>query len=964
MKTIKRLLLSLALLIFGFTPRLGAVTAYPEMIRFCQPDGKTTLSIYLLGDEKVHWAETVDGYSLVHDSEGAFVYAVRDEKGDMVPSGIVATDIDQRSEEAAILLSSTQKHLRYSQSQVAAMRSIWEDMSKMRVKAGQMKSVTGHRRFLVVLFEFQDRQFIHTRNEFRNLFNQVGYNLHRATGSVHDYYYEVSHGQFDLSVDVVGPYQGVYNTGHYGEDDGGYQDFAEEAVQYASADVDFSNYDNDQDGYIDGMHIIFAGFGEEAGASSECIWSHKWNIFSSPVHNNTVVNVYSCSPELSGNMGENMTNIGVICHELGHVFGAPDYYDTDYASSGGQYPGLGKWDIMSSGSWNNSGITPAHHNPYTKIYIYQWATVHVLENPERVLLHSVTESNTDFYQVNTATEGDFFLIENRQRQVWDGGIPGHGMVVYHKHPDAHGSSVSNRTHPMQLYIVSPTANGYNYPTSDVNSYGAVDNEGTPFPGSMRIDSLTDNSSPRFRAWSKSRNCKPIYHISESTEERTVAFCFKSAQPELFGFTAQEVSNHQIRLDWTQYGSYNNVVVMSTDSVVERPTYYPMSSNRDTLPGGDIIVYRGSAGHTLVDSLEQGRTYYFHIYLHLGDTLFSDGLQASESITMCPSTQWRTESFEAPSACWRDAMIAASSPRWDISTTAASEGTHCMAIEDNAVYEVLYASKLVSAPFRFDTISNVVVTFDAMFRNSSPMNPLTVIYRSSPSAQWDTVATILPDSAETSWKNCAISMPDASEYSLLAFYLPQMTGGSAVYLDNFNIRKGYLVNITYGEHGQVWPAGNAVHEKDDTVLIAMRGVGGYGLKSFYVDGRSRLSEVYRGVPGDTATTRPYYLFDLRIRGNHTVHAEFGINTDIEEADGKAEKMTLNLYPNPATNLLNIRIDGAESEAVLRLFDPTGHVMLQQRFMNDTQLNLDNLSAGCYFVQCTTREGVKVAKFIKR
>ena len=960
MRNLRKTILLLVVSIFAFMPFVKAVPAWPELVEFQQPDGKTTLRLYLLGDEKVHWAETVDGYALLHGEDGSFEYAVLDEHGNMVPSGIMATEVADRSEEAAILLRGTQRHLHYSDSQVQALLSMWNDMSKMRLEAGQMKNVIGQKRFLVVLFEFQDREFIHTSNEFRHLFNQIGYNTNHATGSVRDYYRAVSHNQFDLVVDVVGPYKGNYNMEHYGLEDDGYQDFAEEAVAFAANLVDFSDYDNDHDGNIDGMHIIFAGYGEEAGAPAEAIWSHKWNIFSSPVHNNTVVNVYSCSPELSGNMGETLTKIGVICHELGHVFGAPDYYDTDYSGSGGEYPGLGKWDIMSSGSWNNNGLTPAHHNPYTKVYIYHWATVQTLNNAERVLLHSVTDVNTDFYQVNTSTSGDFFLIENRQRTGWDAGIPGHGMIVYHKHPDANGASVSNRTHPMQLYIVSPTASTHNYPTREVNSYGSISGDATPWPGSMRKDSLTDNSTPRFRAWSKVRNNKPIYHISECTEDRTVSFCFKNAQPDLYAFTAEPVSNHQIRLDWQRYGSYNNIVVMSQDSIVERPQYYSHGQGRDTLPGGDIVVYRGNGGHVVIDSLENGRTYYFHIYLRLDDSTFSAGLAASAATTMCPSTVWRAESFEGETSCWTDAGLTSGMPTWAITTDIASEGTHSIAIADNHLYEVIYPSMLYAAPFRFDTTGNIVVTFDALLHG---VNTMKVLYRQSPDANWDTVYTISgepSDDIET-WHEHAISLKGVSDYSRLAFLIPNMTGGTAAYLDNFKIRKGYLVQISCGEHGGIWPSGNLVCAKDDTVMIAMRGVPGYGLKSFYVNNRSMLSEIYRGVPADTTASRLYFLYNLWVRGDHNVHAEFGINTEVELTPSGDKHLAV--YPNPTTGTATISLDGTDEEVTMRIFDPAGRQVLQQKFNHSTTIDLNKMPTGCYFIQCLWSDGYTTSKLLK-
>ena len=114
-----------------------AVDAYPELIRFRQPDKKTFVSIYMKGDEKVHWAETEDGYSLITNDNGYFVYATMDNNENMIPSKYVATDIDQRSEEVIEFLKNTPKKLRFSQEQVNIMLSLWqltEEQEKLRIK--------------------------------------------------------------------------------------------------------------------------------------------------------------------------------------------------------------------------------------------------------------------------------------------------------------------------------------------------------------------------------------------------------------------------------------------------------------------------------------------------------------------------------------------------------------------------------------------------------------------------------------------------------------------------------------------------------------------------------------------------------------------------------------------------------------------------------------------------------------
>ena len=68
----------LATLLFAFFSGAFAVIAYPGVINFTQPDQKTKLKIYLFGDERFSWGETMDGYSLMYDNEGYLVYAVKD----------------------------------------------------------------------------------------------------------------------------------------------------------------------------------------------------------------------------------------------------------------------------------------------------------------------------------------------------------------------------------------------------------------------------------------------------------------------------------------------------------------------------------------------------------------------------------------------------------------------------------------------------------------------------------------------------------------------------------------------------------------------------------------------------------------------------------------------------------------------------------------------------------------------
>lgn len=910
--------------------QLLAVTANPEMVKFRQPDEKIIVNIFLKGDEKVHWAETEDGYSLIHNDEGAFVYAYHNERGDLMPSEFMATNINERPKEVVAFLENTPKHLHFSEAQVKELLDFWEDASRMANGPKTMTNVLGEKHFLVILFAFQDQGFTHRKSEFKNLLNQVNYQATGIHGSVHDYYYATSGGQFSIHFDVAGPYTGIYNTAHYGNTNNGYQDFAEEAVDSASRDVDFSKYDNDHDGYIDGLHIIFAGYGEEAGASADHIWSHKWNIFSEPEYNNTIVNVYSCSPECSGYYGTAMTGIGVICHELGHVFGAPDYYDTDYSGSGGEYSGNGKWDIMSSGSWNNGGSIPAQHNPYTKIYIYKWADVDTLDATQKVSLKPSMISNNDFYRVNTGTNGDFFLIENRQQIGFDAGVPNHGMIVYHMHPQAHGANVSNAKHPQQMYPVAKTSVLDTFPNSTPSSYGDINLATLPLNGER--DSLTDFSVPAFRPWNRAINHSPITFISEDDETGIVYFCFKGASPTPDWIEAEGVDRHTIRLDWGRYGNSRTLVLMSEDGVFG--TLDSLYRVGDTVPGGGRVVYMGYGNMAVIDSLNPDVTYYFRAFTMPKSAVYSDGIDCQGQTLACNIAHWQNVDFEqnALPDCW-------TADGWHHTSTISHNGRSCFS-NANATGE----TRLASAPFTLDSVQPSVLTFYANFDNQESTDPIYVLYRAEIASHWDTVATVLPGDRMSPWQRVYAFLPAAGNHSTIAFVM-DATNGNHASIDDISIANGYLLTTYTEGHGSISPNGVMFVNEGDSIVITLRPDNGYCLRKLYVDGNS--------VKVTDTTRFPTYV--LGVTGCHTVYATFRATAGIENV----ETATLRLYPNPTNGLVSVETDQYIGET-LALFDRMGRKVMTQKVADElTRIDLGGLPNGLYLL----RVGNATVKVIK-
>lgn len=198
-------------------------------------------------------------------------------------------------------------------------------------------------------------------------------------------YEEMSSGRYTVDGDVSDWVTVPYSSASYGETesqtdmtrfvqdtaDAWYDDqiergkTPEQITEYLQTFDQWDRYDYDgdgvfdePDGYIDHFQAIHAGEGEEAGADSSAIWSHRWAVgqdaegTAGPAVNpfggvkigdtDFWVRDYTTEPENGG--------LGVFAHEYGHDLGLPDLYDT----SGGEN-GTGFWTLMSSGSWLSHG---------------------------------------------------------------------------------------------------------------------------------------------------------------------------------------------------------------------------------------------------------------------------------------------------------------------------------------------------------------------------------------------------------------------------------------------------------------------------------------------------------------------------------------------------------------------------------------------------------------------------------
>ena len=123
--------------------------------------------------------------------------------------------------------------------------------------------------------------------------------------------------------------------------------------------------------------------------------------------------------------------------------------------------------------------------------------------------------------METGSDGDYFLLENRQKYGFDAAIPGAGLMIYHVHPNIeryHTTNTVNATSPQGFY---PVCASYSEPGS--KEYGNINSAECPFPGSKNVKSFTPETSPAAVAWSGSPANVYISNISMNHLDGSISF---------------------------------------------------------------------------------------------------------------------------------------------------------------------------------------------------------------------------------------------------------------------------------------------------------------------------------------------------------------------------------------------------------------------------------------------------------
>ena len=282
---------------------------------------------------------------------------------------------------------------------------------------------TGTIEVAFILSEFKDQEYQEEHNQ--DYFEDLAFN---ETGSMWDYFDEVSRGMLNIQGTVYGPYELDGNASDYGSEN---TDFVRDSVEIADDYIDYRDYD--------AVVVIHSGPGEESSGNSDDIWSVHWpSVSISTNDSGYVIKQITQAPEYQIVGGQQRNPLGVWCHEFGHELELPDLYDTDKSSSG-----IGIWGVMGAGSWGNNGETPTYFSAWSRYWLGWIEPIVITADMDNIVLKPV-ETDGDVYLLpipgNWTSSKEYYLLENRQKLKYDSYLPGEGLLIWHIDEDVLNSN--------------------------------------------------------------------------------------------------------------------------------------------------------------------------------------------------------------------------------------------------------------------------------------------------------------------------------------------------------------------------------------------------------------------------------------------------------------------------------------------------------------------------------------------
>jgi M6 family metalloprotease-like protein len=273
---------------------------------------------------------------------------------------------------------------------------------------------------LTLLVDFSDQAPAFDKTEVNAWLNQKGFNRFGCQGSVRDYFSDASNGKVDFQNEIYGFYRAKQPKSYY-EGGTGYAragELVNEMLAHFDPEVDFSKFDNDKDGKVEAISIVYAGSGV---TFAQGLWPHAGGL-------NQKRDGVQLSRYMMTDLGKTL-GLYVFAHECGHMlFGWPDLY------------GFGDYCLM--------GNRPSEVNPVLINDFYRadqgWIDVVDIDKNMNAFYKSTAYSPVGYRFVNPARPQELFFWSNVKNEGRRAVLKGRGLLVLHFDKDIGSNNPPNK----------------------------------------------------------------------------------------------------------------------------------------------------------------------------------------------------------------------------------------------------------------------------------------------------------------------------------------------------------------------------------------------------------------------------------------------------------------------------------------------------------------------------------------
>lgn len=662
------------------------------------PDG-TRIECYASGDEYFNWLHDADGYTIVQGQDGYYYYGILQE-GELKAGSWKVNSVNPS-------LVGLSKWTILPAEEYQARRAACQPAKAVMVD----NPVTGLVHNIVIFIRFSDdTEFTTSRQSFDQSFND-------ALGpSLNSYYKEVSYNNLDISSTYYPDcapamnysYQDSHSRSYFqpynaATNPGGYLNSQDRTLREHGLLRDAINWinatspvppnlviDSNNDGFVD--NVCFIARGSNGGWSS-ILWAHSWTLFSYDVQiNGKYVHDYTFHPE---------SQIGVptLCHEMFHTLGAPDLYH--YVNYG--LAPVQAWDLMASGS--------GHMGAYMKwdCSRQQWIqSIPEITESGTYTLHPLTSVQNNCYKiVSPYSSQEYFVLEYRKKEgLYEGDLPGSGLLVYRIASYYHGNSNGP---PDEVYIFRPD--------------GAIGQNGDPSEAYLSYGSgrtiISDTSNPAVFLINGTPGGLVISNVSSAGDSVTfTATLSTTASPT--GFTATAAGTSAIDLIWNAWPAETEVMVSySAEPVWGNPAMTRYYGVGDTIPGGSIVIYRGTTSSYQHTGLLPDTRYYYRCWAVQPGGWYSTGKDTCAYTDCSEVIAPYFQSFDEAGLpnCWEVQQNVNDVPLWSTDNSAFAGGSPRELLLSPAIVNGF--SRVVMTPFQTTGITGLNLTFRLSFLDYLP-----------------------------------------------------------------------------------------------------------------------------------------------------------------------------------------------------------------------------------------------------